>query len=223
MKPRIPQFIPQRDKKRIKKTLVPAEEWDNKIKDKYRLNEDDKERVSICVTKGAYEGVVFYFNQCQLMKEEDDGQTPIQFSYTVTKKPPKTNTDTQSFINFAGDVLHHLFETQLKAGTLHWETEEEKNERLIKKQQQLERSNVNWEHDDNLKVHVDPKVKSKPAVGMFEAMAEAADIPVTQKASSHWDPKSDTMITHDDETGEQIENESATGQGTKDDSTESDS
>ena len=209
MKPRIPQFIPQRDKKRIKKTLVPAEEWDNKIKDKYRLNEDDKERVSIRITKGAYEGVVFYFNQCQLMKEEKDGQTPIQFSYTVTKKPPKTNTDTQSFINFAGDVLHHLFETQLKAGTLHWETEEEKGERLEKKQQQLEREGK--------------APKAKPAVGMFEAMAEVADIPVTQKASSHWDTKSDTMITHDDETGEQIENESATGQGTKDDSTESDS
>ena len=207
MKPRIPQFIPQRDKKRIKKSLVPAEEWDNKIKDKYHLNEEDKDRVSIRITKGAYEGVVFYFNQCQLMKEEKDGQTPIQFSYTVTKKPPKTNTDSQSFINFAGDVLHHLFETQLKAGTLHWETEDETAERLESKQQQLEREG---------------KVpKAKPDVGMFEAMAEAADIPVTQKATSHWDTKSDTMITHDDETGEQIENESATGQGTKDDSTES--
>ena len=185
MKPRIPQFIPQRDKKRIKKSLVPAEEWDNKIKDKYHLNEEDKDRVSIRITKGAYEGVVFYFNQCQLMKEEKDGQTPIQFSYTVTKKPPKTNTDSQSFINFAGDVLHHLFETQLKAGTLHWETEDETAERLESKQQQLEREG---------------KVpKAKPAVGMFEAMAEKADIPVTKKASSHWDPKTDKMMTDDTE------------------------
>ena len=185
MKPRIPQFIPQRDKKRIKKSLVPAEEWDNKIKDKYHLNEEDKDRVSIRITKGAYEGVVFYFNQCQLMKEEKDGQTPIQFSYTVTKKPPKTNTDSQSFINFAGDVLHHLFETQLKAGTLHWETEDETAERLESKQQQLEREG---------KV-----TKAKPAVGMFEAMAEKADIPVTKKASSHWDPKTDKMMTDDTE------------------------
>ena len=44
MKPRIPQFIPQRDKKRIKKKLVPAAEWNKKMEDKYELVDPEKEQ-----------------------------------------------------------------------------------------------------------------------------------------------------------------------------------
>ena len=131
MKPRIPQFIPQRDKKRIKKKLVPAAEWNKKMEDKYELVDPEKEQegdaalakeqVLVRVTKGMYTGVEFYYGAAQLQPQQEDGNTPIKFEYTVTKKPPKVKTDTQTFIDFAGDVLLNMFETQLKSGTLQWE------------------------------------------------------------------------------------------------------
>ena len=66
----------------------------------------------------------------RLLPQQENGNTPIKFEYTVTKKPPKVKTDTQTFIDFAGDVLLDMFEKQLKAGTLKWEPKkaEEDNE-----------------------------------------------------------------------------------------------
>lgn len=140
MKPRIPQFIPPSAKKRIKKKLVPAEEWDKKMEDKYKLVDPEKEqngdtslakeKVVVRITKGTYTGVEFYYGAAQLLPQQENGNTPIKFEYTVTKKPPKVKTDTQTFIDFAGDVLLDMFEKQLKAGTLKWEPKkaEEDNE-----------------------------------------------------------------------------------------------
>lgn len=228
MKPRIPQFIPPSAKKRIKKKLVPAEEWDKQIQDKYVLvdpekeqkdkvmqlpakaweedSEDDKlaeSKVLVRVTKGIYAGTEFYFGTCQLLPEQEDGQTPIKFEYTVTKKPAKVKTETQTFIDFAGDILHHLFEAQLKSGTLKWEQKEEKD--------------IHDHWDEQYK-----DMKGKPKPTSYEGMVdEVLGAPIVSSTSAHWDPKTNKMVTTDDVTGENVENEPTTGQGTEDHSSES--
>lgn len=96
-----------------KKQTLPKHEVDYVFVEKR-----DQEMASIKLTSGPYEDIVYHYGNVQFAKEEDEnGNLPMKFDYTVDQNFVDANTDSQEFINHIGDILIQVMDQELNGRT----------------------------------------------------------------------------------------------------------
>ena len=96
-----------------KKQTLPKHEVDYVFVEK-----KDQEMASIKLTSGPYADIVYHYGNVQFAKEEnEDGNLPMKFDYTVDQNFVDANTDSQEFINHIGDILIQVMDQELNGRT----------------------------------------------------------------------------------------------------------
>ena len=86
----------------------------------YVFVQRDKDDFScIKLTEGKFKDIIYYYGKVGFAKEENEhGQLPMKFDYTVIKNPTKEDTlDNKEFIDYIGDILIELLDEKVKDGT----------------------------------------------------------------------------------------------------------
>ena len=98
-----------------KKQTLPKHEEDYVFVEK-----QDQEFASIKLTSGPYTDIIYHYGNVQFAKEEnEDGNLPMKFDYTVDKNYQNADTDSQDFINHIGDILVQVMDQELN-GRKNW-------------------------------------------------------------------------------------------------------
>ena len=93
-----------------KKQTLPKHEQDYVF-----VERQDQDYASIKLTSGPFTDIIYHYGNVQFAKEEnEDGNLPMKFDYTVDKNYQNADTDSQEFINHIGDILVVLLDEQLK-------------------------------------------------------------------------------------------------------------
>ena len=74
----------------------------------------------IKLTEGKYRGVIYHYGKCGFAKDENaDGTLPMKFDFVVKLNPTDEILDVYNneFVEYIGDILIEILETQLKDGT----------------------------------------------------------------------------------------------------------
>jgi len=96
-----------------KKQTLPKHEVDYVFVEK-----QDQEMASIKLISGPYADIVYHYGNVQFAKEEnEDGNLPMKFDYTVDQNFVDANTDSQEFINHIGDILIQVMDQELNGRT----------------------------------------------------------------------------------------------------------
>ena len=69
---------------------------------------------------GKYRGVIYHYGKLGFAKDENpDGTLPMKFDFVVKVNPTDEvlNVDNNEFVEYIGDILIEILETQLKDGT----------------------------------------------------------------------------------------------------------
>ena len=93
---------------------------DKKKRYEFVIKEGD-EFSSIRLTEGVYKDVIYQYGKVQFAKEEtQNGQMPLQFQWTLKKKPEKLDLDIdkEGFIKYIGDILVEIMDERIKDGTI---------------------------------------------------------------------------------------------------------
>ena len=93
---------------------------DKKKRYEFVIKEGD-EFSSIRLTEGIYKDVIYQYGKVQFAKEEtQNGQMPLQFQWTLKKKPEKLDLDIdkEGFIKYIGDILVEIMDERIKDGTI---------------------------------------------------------------------------------------------------------
>ena len=66
------------------------------------------------MTSGPYTDIIYHYGNVQFAKEEnEDGNLPMIFDYTVDKNYQNADTESQEFINHIGDILIQVMDQEL--------------------------------------------------------------------------------------------------------------
>ena len=96
-----------------KKQTLPKHEEDYVFVEK-----QDQDFASIKLTSGPYTDIIYHYGNVQFAKEEnEDGNLPMKFDYTVDKNYQNADTDSQEFINHIGDILVQVMDQELNGRT----------------------------------------------------------------------------------------------------------
>ena len=73
----------------------------------------------IKLKEGKYKGVIYHYGKCGFAKDENkDGTLPMKFDYTIKQNPNNLDlNENVDFLNYIGDILIEILETQLADGT----------------------------------------------------------------------------------------------------------
>ena len=74
----------------------------------------------IKLKEGKYRGVIYHYGKLGFAKDENpDGTLPMKFDFVVKVNPTDEvlNVDNNEFVEYIGDILIEILETQLKDGT----------------------------------------------------------------------------------------------------------
>ena len=92
-----------------KKQSLPKHEVDYVFVEK-----QDQDFASIKLISGPYTDIIYHYGNVQFAKEEDEnGNLPMKFDYTVDKNFIDADTDSQEFINHIGDILITVMDQEL--------------------------------------------------------------------------------------------------------------
>ena len=92
-----------------KKQTLPKHEEDYVFVEK-----QDQDFASIKLTSGPFTDIIYHYGNVQFAKEEnEDGNLPMKFDYTVDKNYQNADTDSQEFINHIGDILITVMDQEL--------------------------------------------------------------------------------------------------------------
>ena len=70
------------------------------------VEKQDQDFASIKLISGPYTDIIYHYGNVQFAKEEDEnGNLPMKFNYTVDKNFIDADTDSQEFINHIGGIL----------------------------------------------------------------------------------------------------------------------
>ena len=75
----------------------------------------------IKIVEGKYKDVIYKYGKVQFAKEENaDGKLPLQFEWTLLKKPDELDLDIdkEAFLQYIGDILVELLEERVNDGTI---------------------------------------------------------------------------------------------------------
>ena len=75
----------------------------------------------IKIVEGKYKDVIYKYGKVQFAKEENaDGKLPLQFEWTLLKKPEELDLDIdkEAFLQYIGDILVELLEERVNDGTI---------------------------------------------------------------------------------------------------------
>ena len=98
-----------------KKQTLPKHEEDYVFVEK-----QDQDFASIKLTSGPFTDIIYHYGNVQFAKEEnEDGNLPMKFDYTVDKNYQNADTDSQEFINHIGDILITVMDQELN-GRENW-------------------------------------------------------------------------------------------------------
>ena len=96
-----------------KKQTLPKHEEDYVFVEK-----QDQDFASIKLTSGPFTDIIYHYGNVQFAKEEnEDGNLPMKFDYTVDKNYQNADTDSQEFINHIGDILVQVMDQELNGRT----------------------------------------------------------------------------------------------------------
>lgn len=85
------------------------------------VEKQNQEMASIKLTSGPYTDIIYHYGNVQFAKEEnEDGNLPMIFDYTVDKNYQNADTNSQEFINHIGDILVQVMDQELN-GRENWE------------------------------------------------------------------------------------------------------
>ena len=74
----------------------------------------------IKLKEGKYKGVIYHYGKCGFAKDENkDGTLPMKFDFIVKVNPTDEILDVNNneFVDYIGDILIEILETQLADGT----------------------------------------------------------------------------------------------------------
>ena len=92
-----------------KKQTLPKHEQDYVF-----VERQDQDYASIKLTSGPFTDIIYHYGNVQFAKEEnEDGNLPMKFDYTVDKNYQNADTDSQDFINHIGDILVQVMDEEL--------------------------------------------------------------------------------------------------------------
>ena len=78
------------------------------------VEKQDQDFASIKLISGPYTDIIYHYGNVQFAKEEDEnGNLPMKFDYTVDKNFKNADTDSQEFINHIGDILITVMDQEL--------------------------------------------------------------------------------------------------------------
>ena len=78
------------------------------------VEKQDQDFASIKLISGPYTDKIYHYGNDQFAKEEDEnGNLPMKFDYTVDKNFKNADTDSQEFINHIGDILVKVMDDEL--------------------------------------------------------------------------------------------------------------
>ncbi len=98
-----------------KKQTLPKHEQDYVF-----VERQDQDYASIKLTSGPFTDIIYHYGNVQFAKEEnEDGNLPMKFDYTVDKNYQNADTDSQEFINHIGDILVTVMDQELN-GRKNW-------------------------------------------------------------------------------------------------------
>jgi len=75
----------------------------------------------IKIVEGKYKDVIYKYGKVQFAKEENaDGKLPLQFEWTLLKKPEELDLDIdkEAFLVYIGDILIELLDERINDGTI---------------------------------------------------------------------------------------------------------
>ena len=82
---------------------------------------DGDEFSSIRITEGKYKDVIYQYGKVQFAQQETpEGQMPLQFQWTLKKKPDELDLDIdkEGFIKYIGDILVEIMDERIKDCTI---------------------------------------------------------------------------------------------------------
>ena len=85
------------------------------------VQKDGDDFSSIKIVEGKYKDVIYKYGKVQFAKEENaDGKLPLQFEWTLLKKPEELDLDIdkEAFLQYIGDILVELLEERVNDGTI---------------------------------------------------------------------------------------------------------
>ena len=85
------------------------------------VQRDGDDFSSIKIVEGKYKDVIYHYGKVQFAQQEtSEGQVPLQFQWTLLKKPDKLDLDLdkEGFIKYIGDILVELMDEKIKDGTI---------------------------------------------------------------------------------------------------------
>ena len=98
-----------------KKQSLPKHEVDYVFVEK-----QNQEMASLKLISGPYADIIYHYGNVQFAKEEDEnGNLPMKFDYTIDQNFVSANTDSQEFINHIGDILIQVMDQELN-GRKNW-------------------------------------------------------------------------------------------------------
>ena len=74
----------------------------------------------IKLKEGKYKGVIYHYGKCGFAKDENkDGTLPMKFDFIIKVNPTdeKLDVNNNEFVDYIGDILIEILETQLADGT----------------------------------------------------------------------------------------------------------
>ena len=78
------------------------------------VEKQNQDFASIKLTSGPFSDIIYHYGNVAFAKEEDDnGNLPMKFDYTVDKNYQNADTDSQEFINHIGDILVTVMDEEL--------------------------------------------------------------------------------------------------------------
>ena len=78
------------------------------------VEKQDQDFASIKLISGPYTDIIYHYGNVQFAKEEDEnGNLPMKFDYTVDKNFKNADTVSKEFINHIGDILVKVMDDEL--------------------------------------------------------------------------------------------------------------
>ena len=75
----------------------------------------------IKIVEGKYKDVIYKYGKVQFANnEQPDGNLPLQFQWTLLRKPEELDLDIDqpAFIKYIGDILVEILDEKIKDGTI---------------------------------------------------------------------------------------------------------
>ena len=85
------------------------------------VQRDGDDFSSIKIVEGKYKDVIYKYGKVQFGNEEQaDGNLPLQFQWTLLRKPEELDLDIDqpAFIKYIGDILVEILDEKIKDGTI---------------------------------------------------------------------------------------------------------